>query len=162
MYDLVIVVPGASDSKRYIRRIAGALSLYYEETSKGKNCLVLVSGYDYRTTPVGKVIERYAMKGINIFPEPNSRTTEENALLSYSIIKNLNLKDKEVWVITESSHLPRTKLIFERVFKDYNLKFYQVPDAESLLKRLPYELIGFLYGFLPKELKEKIVRRFRG
>jgi len=130
MYDSIIIVP-LVDERRSIIRIEKALDIYLDKTLKGENCLILTSGSEYRRRSLKRFVDGYAMKGINIFPEPNSKTIEEKAFSAYSIVKDLNLRNKEVCVVTGSSDLPTTKSIFEEAFEDYSLKFYQVPDAEG-------------------------------
>jgi len=134
--ETIIVVPGTG-KKRFLRRFIGTLIIYRETP----NSLILISGSDYeKEREIKNFVNHYISQGIPIIIERYSRTTYENAKNSSEFIKRI--KPKNVIIVTDSAHITRTKLIFNKFLKNYEKVFYQVPyrSLKNLIKDLLFEI----------------------
>ncbi len=75
--------------------------------------------------------------------EDKSKNTVENAVYVKKIVDRI--EPDVIFVVTSPYHLPRTKIIFERVLKDYLMYF--VPSS------YPYEFDKLLSHFAKETLK---------
>lgn len=111
----------ASDPSVYsLERIYAAV-----RTADSKKDVLIFSGgnvYGYNSATEAEIMEECAVnmgwKGKTIL-ENASRTTKENMVLSNKILSEGNYKD--VVIVTNAFHLPRSMLIASSVFKDINI-----------------------------------------
>ena len=144
MENNLIIVPSASIN-RFKKRLEGALALYNQDP---QNSIILVAGNDYKKDKeVRELIEKYRSKTLMLVEE-NSKTTYENALFSLEVVKKL--EPDRIIVVTDKAHLPRTKLIFSRTYKNFakKLEFYQVNG--NFLKYLIKEFFALIIYLFPE------------
>ena len=165
--DVIVVLSHAVDSKgestpTQKERVKKTVELYKKDRVPK---IILTGGFDGRfgrsSIPTAKAMADDAIAfGIpekDIILEKRACFTIENARFSKEIV------DKEGWkniiVVTSGSHLPRTKLIFKRIFgKRYKLSFIGAKDP------LPFwQLLRKYFGEfkrMPRDIKA--TRKIRG
>jgi uncharacterized SAM-binding protein YcdF (DUF218 family) len=153
-YKSAVIVLGGK-SARFNIRLAEALKLQKLE----ENCLLIISGQDiYSDERVMKMLEY----NTDFEHENVSANTLDNAENSYRIVKGANgttsdekdtINIEDVYVLTDTLHIPRTKRYFKKTFgNEFMLYFQPIPeDKKDLPKKLIYEGVGYLVSFLPRE-----------
>ena len=157
-YENAIVVLGGTD-KRFKKRLEDAINNVY---SKKKSSLLIITGQNIKSNDdIIKLLE-----GKDYVYENNSINTFDNAENVYYMIKSLNAaynpfyddkqryfnNIKNVYVVTDTLHVPRARKYFKKVFNnEINLYFHKTPeDKREIYKKMIYEGSAYLISFLPR------------
>jgi len=136
--DVLIALGGGSERERY------AAELYRLGFAPG----IIMSGCGKAARHMAKEAIRLGVKEQDIIIEEKSRSTYENALYSRDILSAQNFKS--AIVVTSPYHMRRTKLVFERVFKNTGVKLLYCSTRDS----------GFnADGWCRSEKDRQVVRR---
>jgi uncharacterized SAM-binding protein YcdF (DUF218 family) len=143
---ILIVLGAPNDSRGRLSKIAKsradtALRLY-KEIPYCKLLLTGGFGRHFNISPMphawylARYLRRQGVKESDIVEFALSSNTIEDALLSKTIIERLGCRT--VYVITTGFHMPRARLIFERVFAPLHLRFVEAPVklADKTYKKL--------------------------
>ena len=154
-YETAIIVLGG-EWKRFKRRLATGLYFYNLEENEKSVCIV-ISGKDYYGEKRIRKIYKILKKKIDVYVEPFSRNTLENAKFSKVLLKRLGNPEK-IYVITDDVHLPRTKLIFKKIYGNTSELIFESCEFPgelrdilgSLLHEFPAALLSFSLTFYEK------------
>lgn len=136
-FDVIVVIGHQNDIKGELSPIAEArISQGIQLWSDGRApYIMLTSGRGKSFNPTSKAHAQWAKEELlkklplspkRVITETKSRSTIENAIHVKKIV------DKHKWekviIVTSGYHIPRTKMIFKRIFNDkkYTLEFVKV------------------------------------
>ena len=110
-----------------LSRVRKAISLYKKENYSK----VILSGGPSRGVPEAEVMRIMLLRFIpqeKMLIEPHSRTTSQNAVLCWALIKDK--KPKKITVVTSNYHLARASYIFRKLYAHMgvSLKFEGAQD----------------------------------
>lgn len=152
-----IVVLGA-DAERCKKRFDAALPLYIPD-----NSVVIISGFDWNKHDEAKkyVLSKGMQHNIKIEEEPESRTTEENAVYSFKKMDELDIREADI--VSGSSQVARAKRYFKKNNKgSYKLNFYAAPEGLRIaLKHYPREITKYMASFMPEYIDEVMREDFK-
>ena len=146
----VLIVLGCQPQKNGIpssfmkNRLKKAVKLY----KRNKYSKIILSGgivkYPLPEADIMKMALQTHIPKSKILLERNSRSTIENAVFCWELLKNK--RPKKITIVTSEFHIPRTKYIFLNTYKHLNCKLRFEPAIDALL---PLESFKFF-------VKEKI------
>lgn len=95
-----------------------------------------VSTYPIPEAEIMRVILENHLKPSKLMVECNSKSTIQNAIFSWELVKNL--RPKSITIVTSSFHMPRTKYIFKSLYSHMNTKllFASTPDPVDPIHKL--------------------------
>jgi uncharacterized SAM-binding protein YcdF (DUF218 family) len=157
--------------------------LFYEEQPKKADAIILISGRTeriekaaelYHAGYADKVIlttalypgssveyaESFGIPRDALLPENEATSTYENAIYSKDII--LEHEIKSAIVVTSNYHMRRTRLAFERVFRDTDVSFTYVPYHHDDITRDSWEENEWLFDEEYKKLIGGYILYFEG
>lgn len=139
----VLLVVGNSSLKNgmpspyQISRVRKAASLW----KKNNYSKILLTGGAVACAIPEAVIERalavkFGIPAQKMLVEDRSRSTLQNALFAYEILKDTDIK--RLTVVTSDFHMPRTRFIFKKVFGHMNIpiKFEAAELREPRMRKL--------------------------
>lgn len=128
----IIIILGISNENHIYKRVDRAVEEYLSLNKEDEN-YILISGSGRAN---GYMFSHLIKKGIDknkIINEPDSRTTIENLILSFNIIKNKFPIKPNVIICTQTFHIKRTMILSKFYNKD-NLKIKFIHNNEKITK----------------------------
>jgi uncharacterized SAM-binding protein YcdF (DUF218 family) len=154
-----IVVLGAGYERVY-ERIEGAKSVYKLMEIKGRNPLIIFSGYDVGEQDVQKLVEELKNSGYKTIVESSSRSTRENAENLKIVLKKLEEKGysvNSVTVVTDNKHSLRVRGIFGSDLDGKKVEYVVVKD--NRFKDFIYELLAIPFTIF--HIDDILTRKYR-
>ncbi len=141
----VLIVLGAMPridgrpSDAMVSRVRKAISLYKKENYSK----VILSGGPSRGIPEAEMMRVMMLRVIpqeKLLVEPHSRTTSQNAVLCWALIKDN--KPKKITVVTSNYHLSRASYIFRKLYAhmSISLKFEGAQDNFDPLESIFFKI----------------------
>lgn len=124
------LLPNGEPSHILKTRMETACTLFKQAFNKNKDYILVTGGLVQRGKGVKteaevmlRLADKYGVKSSRVILEKQALSTMDNAFYSKAILDEMGVKD--LTIITSDFHMNRSKMIFTRILKHYNLSFVE-------------------------------------